>query len=336
MAELSCSLCHFTTDSHEEWGNHVISAHCGSFQPIIPPYLAHFQYQQQPPQFHFSLPQPRFSFASTSPTAAAAAVAGTSTVKLERPETASPYQGYAAAEEKENSFVQVQKPFQVLHQLPATYLQKNDQLSLPQLSPTSHQNLYSQNPYQVVINQFQKCPYCQYLGSTQELLQGHILSEHTVQDKVYSDLKPVHPDLLGDHSQLINLVHQEPRQQLYMRERSPTQAAVQPTVFVQNNFISAAGTPPVSVSEFCDNGLASVSTTQTEPDIKDAVVATVAAQNDHDQSLVNKINLVTIATTSDDVGIEGVVVSAAQKSKKRRSKSDGTGRVLNCEVTVSA
>ena len=343
LAELSCSFCHFTTDNHEEWGNHVINAHCGSFQPIFPPYLAQFQYQQPQQQFHLHLQQPRFSFATGGPPAPAATAAPVATatsaaaaVKLERSEAASPYQGYFTVDEKENSSIDHDhKSFQVLNQ--PTFLQKNDQPSFPQQTASAHQSFYTHNPYQVVVNQLIRCPYCQYLGSTLEVLNGHVNAEHYPQEKVYSDLKPVHPDVATDHTQLINLVHQEPRQQVYLRERSPTQ----PTVFVQNNFIAAAsGTtsppklPPVTAAEFQENSLVSLSAPpQIQHDNQDIVIANVPVEAD--QSLVNKINLVTIEASSDDAGIEGVVVAAAtatQKSKKRRSKVDGgTERILHCE-----
>ena len=224
-SSLTCNLCFFTAANHEQWGDHIINSHSNIFMPLFPSFQEpQLQYQPFNPLHPLQI-RPSFAIGVGH-----------------KPEL---HFNHKHQEEKENKSIDLIKTeFQPGQ---SVFVEKQD---VPRLVP--EQEAYWHNPNPAVLNEFHKCPFCQYLGSTMELLQNHIQSEHTYQDKIYSDLKPVAMGYATDVAQLINLIHQEPQQhQVVGNNTSPQATSQSATIVVQNNFITKQ-MPPNSASQGAD------------------------------------------------------------------------------------
>jgi hypothetical protein len=321
VAPLSCHMCFFIATSHEQWGNHIIESHSSIFHPLYPP---------KPPQPQYLHHQP-----STS-----------SGIKEEFQPT------YIHNEEKEN---QQQPRFNPQFYVPKEETKSTSPNSNPprpiyiqkQEEPLQMLQPYNHNPYQIVLNQFIKCPFCQFLGTTPDVLQVHINSEHNYQDKTYTDLKPVNMIYNPDQVQLVNLVNSNqvnfvnrtpPLQvkspmsngQIVSQNKSPNNQShghliiqsKSPTILQNLDYQMRSPNNVQNHQQFVinrspnviDYGAGSLSITPVQNNPQNLTRHNDEEKHENPQHLVSKINLLTV---ENDSGAQG----AKKKSKKRNPKS---------------
>ena len=305
QSSLTCNLCFFTAANHEQWGDHIINSHSNIFLPLFPSYESFQDPQLQYQPFNQLQPlqiRPPFAIGAGH-----------------KPEL---HSNHHQQEEKENKGIDPQKT--EFQQGRSVF---NDKQDVPA------QDAYRHNPYPVNLNEFHKCPFCQYLGSTMELLQNHIQSEHTYQDKIYSDLKPVAMGYATDVAQLINLIHQEPQQhQVVGNNTSPQATSQSATIVVQNNFITKQ-MPPNSASQGADrqssleiDQIQTLNPFNMDKEVNKIPDMALGIEN----APMGKISLITAELTkqNNDNGITGIVVEKASLKQCHKTEEE---KHLKCD-----
>ena len=305
-SSLTCNLCFFTAANHEQWGDHIINSHSNIFMPLFPSFQEpQLQYQPFNPLHPLQI-RPSFAIGVGH-----------------KPEL---HFNHKHQEEKENKSIDLIKTeFQPGQ---SVFVEKQD---VPRLVP--EQEAYWHNPNPAVLNEFHKCPFCQYLGSTMELLQNHIQSEHTYQDKIYSDLKPVAMGYATDVAQLINLIHQEPQQhQVVGNNTSPQATSQSATIVVQNNFITKQ-MPPNSASQGADrqssleiDQIQTLNPFNMDKEVNKIPDMALGIEN----APMGKISLITAELTkqNNDNGITGIVVEKASLKQCHKTEEE---KHLKCD-----
>ena len=203
----------------------------------------------------------------------------------------------------------------------------------------------------MAVNQYIKCPLCQFLARTTDMLQTHINSEHIFQNKVYTELKPLNslysssPEEQEQQQpfQILNLMshNMQQQQQQYYGIISSSQMNVSPPKNVMNLGNSSLSITPVQNEP--KNLTKSVSKPpspqqpqqqpveqQQQPQLQQEQQQQqlqqqpqLQQQQTQGQNLVSKINLVTVEPT---FGAE-----SSTKPKIRDPRAANGEKHLKCE-----